>query len=66
MMADAGYDPAAAARFWNRMITLEQGRAQRLEFLSTHPADDDRLIALAVEIERFTALQAQASNDSGR
>lgn len=51
-MAGAGYDPRAAATFWTRMIELDAGRPHRLAFLSTHPANEDRLTALEVEIAR--------------
>lgn len=58
-MAGAGYDPNAAAKFWTRMIDLDAGRAERLAFLSTHPANEDRLTALQVEIARHTRSATQ-------
>lgn len=45
-MQGAGYPPAEAAAFWRQMMALNAGRARPLEFLSTHPADDNRIAAL--------------------
>jgi len=47
LMAKAGYDPAAALAFWERMKQHQQGRMRPPEFLSTHPSSEDRLRALA-------------------
>ncbi|MFN6947207.1 MAG: M48 family metallopeptidase [Cytophagaceae bacterium] len=41
-MALAGYNPEAAASFWQRMAAVSQG-AQPPEFLSTHPATERRI-----------------------
>lgn len=41
-MAQAGYDPREAVRFWGRFSELK-GDKQTPEFLSTHPADATRL-----------------------
>lgn len=40
LMARAGYDPRAAVRVWERMA--EEGGARGPEFLSTHPAPENR------------------------
>jgi len=46
-MAKAGYDPRAAARFWQRMGALSGGGGGGLdEWLSTHPSDATRSAAL--------------------
>ena len=41
-MAMAGYDPAAALSFWQRMAAAKDGAAPP-EFVSTHPSDQSRI-----------------------
>jgi len=41
-MAMAGYDPATAVSFWQRMAAAKQGAAPP-EFVSTHPSDETRI-----------------------
>jgi predicted Zn-dependent protease len=41
LMAQAGYDPAAAIAFWQRMAA--RGKGEPPEFLSTHPAHATRI-----------------------
>lgn len=41
-MAMAGYDPAEAANFWQRMSASSKGNKPP-EFLSTHPSDERRI-----------------------
>ncbi|MBK0382589.1 M48 family metallopeptidase [Pedobacter sp. SD-b] len=41
-MAMAGYDPAKAVEFWQRMMAQNKGQAPP-EFLSTHPSDATRI-----------------------
>jgi len=41
-MTMAGYDPAVAINFWQRMAALKGGSAPP-EFLSTHPSDERRI-----------------------
>jgi predicted Zn-dependent protease len=45
LMREAGYDPQAALRFWERRIAEGGGRGQP-EIISTHPGDRTRLTAL--------------------
>lgn len=42
LMADAGYDPSEAPRFWTRFGGNGGGAAATPEFLSTHPSDERR------------------------
>jgi predicted Zn-dependent protease len=44
-MAQAGYDPRAAVQFWQNMAQAGGGR-QVPTFLSTHPADQERIAQL--------------------
>jgi predicted Zn-dependent protease len=45
-MSMAGYDPAEAIPFWQRMAKVNQG-AKVPEFLSTHPSDETRIKKLS-------------------
>jgi predicted Zn-dependent protease len=50
-MAEAGYDPRTAIAVWERMG--ESGSARPPEFMSTHPAPENR-------IEEFERLMPEA------
>lgn len=50
LMSRAAYDPNGATRFWKKMIATSEGRPKPLAWLSTHPADDARLVALEQEV----------------
>jgi len=43
LMTFAGYDPAQAIRFWERMMEVSGGRARMPEVLSDHPSDARRI-----------------------
>ncbi len=42
LMAEAGYEPQAAPRLWERFATMKSGGSPA-EFLSTHPSDQRRV-----------------------
>jgi predicted Zn-dependent protease len=42
-MSMAGYDPQTAVAFWQRMAAASQGQSKPPAFLSTHPADQQRI-----------------------
>ena len=42
LMAKAGYDPAQALEFWQRMMTKDKS-VKPPQFMSTHPSDASRL-----------------------
>lgn len=48
-MAMAGYDPAEAPKFWERMSANSSGGKQP-EFLSTHPSNESRISDLKAQI----------------
>jgi predicted Zn-dependent protease len=52
LMAKAGYDPAAAVGFWQRMVEGTKGKGKPPQFLSTHPTDDRRINDIARLIPR--------------
>jgi predicted Zn-dependent protease len=56
LMAEAGYDPTEAPRFWERFGQV--GGGQGVEFLSTHPSDgrrQQRLVDLLPEAQQIYA-----------
>jgi len=48
-MAMAGYDPAEAPKFWERMSANSEGSKQP-EFMSTHPSNETRISDLKAQI----------------
>lgn len=54
--AGAGYDPRAAITFWRKMAAAKQGQPKPPAFLSTHPADADRIKALEQLAPRYLEL----------
>jgi predicted Zn-dependent protease len=43
LMAKAGFDPREAVLFWERMAQASGGKGKPPAFLSTHPADEQRI-----------------------
>ena len=43
LMTKAGYNPKEAVKFWDNMRRLKEGTRNPPEFLSTHPADINRI-----------------------
>ncbi len=54
LMAKAGYDPARAVDFWQRMTAYGKGK-EPPAFLSDHPSDADRVAALQRELPEAKA-----------
>lgn len=52
-MAQAGYDPRQAIRFWQNMARASSGSARPPEFLSTHPANQTRIDNLQNEVAKL-------------
>ncbi len=55
LMTKAGYNPNEAITFWNNMMRLSTGKRKPPEFLSTHPADSNRIRRIQKEIPRALA-----------
>lgn len=56
LMAEAGYDPEEAPRFWQRFASVKDAQNQPPEFMSTHPSDQRRaenLLALLPEAQQL-------------
>lgn len=47
LLARAGYDPAGALDFWQRMMHHPKNQVRLPQFLSTHPSDDKRIKAMS-------------------
>jgi len=56
LMTFAGYEPAEAIRFWERMQQMSAGRGRPPEILSDHPSDAHRIAQI-----RQWATQAEAA-----
>lgn len=54
LMADAGYDPNTGMEFWRRARFDPQLRGAPVQFLSSHPSTEERLIQLEEYLERAT------------
>ncbi len=66
LMAQAGYDPREAPRFWSRFGQAQADGERPIEFLSTHPADHRRSAELAELIPEAMAIYERSSTQLGR
>lgn len=64
LMAQAGYDPTEAPRFWHRFAAASQG-AKPAEFMSTHPSDDRRASQLEAQLPQALQAYGASSNQIG-
>lgn len=64
LMAQAGYDPEEAPRFWNRFATAQSG-PRPIEFASTHPSDAHRAHYLASLLPQAMSLYVAAPQRFG-
>jgi predicted Zn-dependent protease len=64
LMAQAGYDPSEAPRFWQRFATAQQGQ-KPMEFLSTHPSDARRASDLEALLPEAMKLYVTAPRRHG-
>ena len=61
LAARAGYDPRAAVSLWQKMAAANS-RAP-LEFLSTHPAGENRIREIEKHLPEVMPLYAKAKRD---
>ncbi|MGN6543930.1 MAG: M48 family metallopeptidase [Aureliella sp.] len=64
LMAQAGYDPSEAPRFWKRFGGAAQG-AKPAEFMSTHPSDEHRATDLERQLPQALQYYASAPSQVG-
>jgi len=64
IMAEAGFDPAAAVRLWQNMMRASSG-GRPPQMLSTHPDPQNRIVALQARVAELQPVAAQA-RASGR
>lgn len=65
LMAEAGFDPAAAVRLWQGMIAAGGG-GRVPQLLSTHPGPQNRIAALQARVEALQPVVAQARANGRR
>lgn len=57
LMWKAGYNPAQALKFWENMAKLSKNSKKPPAFLSTHPADDERIKEIREYIAQLPSAQ---------
>jgi metalloendopeptidase OMA1, mitochondrial len=65
LMAQAGYDPAEAPRFWNRFGQAMSADGKPPEFMSTHPSDERRASELTKLLPTAQGHFAKATSPVG-
>ncbi|MDR7270478.1 putative Zn-dependent protease [Pelomonas saccharophila] len=64
LSARAGYDPAAAVRLWEKMMTANKGAPP--QWLSTHPASTTRIRDIQANLPKVEGLYQRASKPDQR
>jgi Zn-dependent protease with chaperone function len=64
LAARAGYDPAAAARLWEKMMAANKGAPP--QWLSTHPASSTRIREIQGNLPKVQGLYARAAKPPQR
>ncbi len=65
LMARSGFDPQQSVELWKNMIQASQGKAPP-EFMSTHPASENRIKALQENMPEALALYQKATSGHQR
>lgn len=63
-MAKAGFDPRAALYLWKRMREANEGKQRPASFMSTHPADDERMFDI-VSLITPALVEYNAAREAG-
>ena len=70
LMADAGFDPREAVAFWSRFSQQNRGASDSLQFFSSHPASEERVVELEAllpaALERYYAATGKKPKSKGR
>ena len=64
LSARAGYDPAAAVRLWEKMMTANKGAPP--QWLSTHPASTTRIRDIQANLPKVEGLYQRAPKPDQR
>jgi predicted Zn-dependent protease len=62
LAARAGYDPRAGVTLWRKMIDASKGQDRPPEFLSTHPAEENRIQEIESLLPKVMPLYEAAHN----